>query len=90
MTDLRHLNRTALTASAGLMLAALAAPALAAPVPSTEENRAAAAQRDDTPRADSQRRICVRAEFTGTRLSRRVCKTAAEWEAAGGLPTDAS
>lgn len=39
------------------------------------------------PRAQTdQRRICVRDELTGTRLARTVCRTRAEWEAAGGVP----
>ena len=39
-------------------------------------------------RADDQRRICVRADFTESRIPRTICKTAAEWEAEGGLPTE--
>lgn len=46
--------------------------------------------RAENPRADRaarEREICVRADFTGSRVRRLVCKTAAEWEAAGGQPT---
>jgi hypothetical protein len=35
--------------------------------------------------AGSERRYCVDDAYTGTRLTRRVCKTAREWEASGGL-----
>ncbi|MGZ8310759.1 MAG: hypothetical protein ACXWUR_01730 [Allosphingosinicella sp.] len=37
-------------------------------------------------RPNDDRRICVQAEFTNSRISRRICKTASEWEAAGGIP----
>ena len=70
--------------AATVSLALFAAPAMA---------------RDDNPRAardagrsqgvdaqDPDREICVRATITGSRLPRRVCRTARQWEEEGGLP----
>ena len=36
--------------------------------------------------SDPNRMICARAEISGSRIARRVCRTAAEWEEMGGLP----
>ena len=39
--------------------------------------------------AEDTRRIGVNVELSGSRMVRRVCRTAAEWEARGGLePTN--
>ena len=39
--------------------------------------------------AEDNRLLCVRVELSGSRMVRRVCRTAAEWEARGGLePTN--
>jgi hypothetical protein len=39
------------------------------------------------PRAQTdQRRICVRAQLTGSRVERLICRTRTEWQAAGGVP----
>ena len=52
----------------------------------TEQDRSAGAAAQ--PKAE-QRRICVRAEpMSGSRMGRTICKTRAEWEAAGGLPDE--
>ena len=40
--------------------------------------------------ADADRRICVRQETTGSRLRTRVCRTRAQWEREGGVPTEES
>ena len=37
--------------------------------------------------AQNERRICVDTETTGTRIKRRVCRTEAQWEAEGGVPS---
>ncbi len=39
-------------------------------------------------RADDDRRICVQATHTGTRVPRRICKTQAEWDTEGGLEVE--
>ena len=33
-----------------------------------------------------ERKICVREQLTGSHQTRRICKTEAEWETAGGVP----
>lgn len=69
-------------AAASVALAASLAPAQAAPT----AGRTGANVQGQNQSADSSRRICVSAEITGTRMTRRVCRTAAEWERAGGIP----
>lgn len=34
------------------------------------------------------REICVRAQLTGSRLNRRVCRTQRQWDEDGGVPTE--
>lgn len=74
----------------GMAAAALLAFATPATAASGTANRTAepapAAAQPHADRAD-QRRICVRTEFSGSRMARRICKTAQEWEAAGGVPS---
>ncbi len=45
-----------------------------------------AAQPETSSSNDPGRTICVRAQITGSRLNRRICRTAREWEEEGGLP----
>jgi Ni/Co efflux regulator RcnB len=70
-------------AAATVALAAGLAPAQAAPATA---GRTGANVQGQNQSADPSRRICVSAEVTGTRMTRRVCRTAAEWERAGGIP----
>lgn len=67
--------------AATLLVAGTAAPLHASDVP------AAGATTQAKQTADSERRVCVRMEMPNTRLPRRVCKTAAEWEREGGVPS---
>ena len=75
-------------------LLAIAAPAVAAQnrdyavANSGEQRPAQARAAASRANAQSERRICVNAEMTGSRLTNRICRTAAEWERMGGLPTD--
>ena len=63
-----------------------AATATLAPVAATEE--AIAASGGPAPVAqDADKRICVTARLTGSRMNTKICKTKSQWEAAGGLPT---
>jgi hypothetical protein len=77
--------------TAGLAAAAFCAFALPAQATnttsSTSSNRPAPETSQRSDNAESERRICVRIELSGSHVTRRVCKTAQEWEAAGGLPT---
>ncbi len=87
-------NRTIRLAAAGLCLAGAAGPAFAQPqnrMPGMGQLEASTEQRVVRPRAsqtaqDSNRRICVRASLSGSRITRQICHTQAEWDAMGGLP----
>ncbi len=82
MTKIRF-DRAAGFAAAALF--AFALPANAASTTGSSSTRPApeASQRADT---GNERRICVRLQQGGSRISRPVCKTAQEWETAGGVP----
>ena len=89
--NIRNSAIAAMTAS--LALAGLATPTLAAQdriaaVARPGESQPTAAASRTRSSAQSDRRICVSVEMTGTRVARRVCRTEAEWEAQGGLPTE--
>jgi hypothetical protein len=84
-----RLGRTAL--AAGLLFGAIAAtPAVAADralnrtASESEPRSAAPAARNARGAAAGDQRVCVRTEVTGSRLTRTICKTQAEWDAAGG------
>lgn len=86
MTTNRHLRRAAAFAAASLMLAGLAVPAAATDTaPRQDRDRQ---QQTTRTNVDDHSRICVRTRLSGSNLLRRICKTAAEWEAEGGLPTE--
>lgn len=75
-----------------LGLTAAAALVAASPAPAAETNQQAArtaqpqAQGNDQASDHPNRRVCVRSDFTGTRVARLICKTEAQWEAEGGIP----
>lgn len=70
-------------AAASVALLGSLAPAQAAPAPAS---RAGANVQGQNQSAEQPRRICATMEFTGTRVTRRVCRTAAEWDRVGGVP----
>lgn len=77
-------------ASAVLFLTAAASMALLAqPAAARDDNPRAARDAAQAQAADSQdpdRVICVRTQITGSRLMRRICRTAREWEEDGEIP----
>jgi hypothetical protein len=76
-------------AAAVALLAGLSAPALAQPADrQLRSDQSAVNQARPVERTEESRRICVRMEMTGSRLTRTVCRTPAEWQRAGGLPTE--
>ena len=86
MTRIRFHHKAAVAASA---LIALAMPASATNTASAVRPAPEATQRSEN--ADqaenvSERKICVRLQQGGSRITRPVCKTAQEWETAGGIP----
>lgn len=68
-------------AAAALLAAGAAAPLRAE---ATVQQARSSASAD----ANADRRICVRMELPNSRLPRRVCRTQAEWDRLGGLPTE--
>ena len=76
--------KSALTAIA---LLGLSAPAFASDVVTASSSTAA--QQAAAARAAAQRseRVCIRMELTGTRVVRNVCRTRAEWDRLGGVPS---
>lgn len=69
---------------AGAVAAAALLAAAAAPLQAATADQLAAQQR--SPNANSERRICAMVELTGSRVVRRICRTQAEWDRAGGVP----
>ena len=72
--------QTGAIAAAALLAASAAAPSQAA----TSDQQT----RSSTQGANAERRICAMVELSSSRMPRRVCRTRAEWEAAGGLPAN--
>ena len=96
MTSLSRFRAPAIIA-AGALFATLSLPAGAQPASASLANVAAPSAtttpRQRTPEANGtassgERQICVREALTGSRMRRRVCKTAREWEAEGGFDSD--
>lgn len=71
-------------------LSTLTVLALAAPASALAQNPKTAppAREAQAPTAasDPDRMICVQAVITGSRLPRRICRTAAEWALDGEVP----
>ena len=83
------------TAAAGCFAAALAAGAVPAQADTAVAAAAAthsapAGEQQDArqqQRADEERLICARIELPARRVRPRICRTRAQWENMGGLPT---
>ncbi len=72
---------------AALLVTGAALPA-AQPKQGSAREAAPQASASAQSRNADRREICVRMEQSGTRLRRRVCRTAEEWQAEeGGVPT---
>lgn len=78
------MRKPILLCAAGLLALGLANPAVAADDNVRAARDAAANQTAEA--ADPDRMICVRAQLTGSRLYRRVCRTAREWQEDGEVP----
>ena len=78
------MRKTILLSIAGALVLGFTGPA------SARDDNVRAARDAAQPQAeaanDPDRTVCVRAQLTGSRLYRRVCRTAREWEEDGGLP----
>ena len=81
------MSKIRIAAAATLLCAGFSAPAFAQNTVTTNSS----AQQRATARSsagEGSQRICVRAEITGSRMQRNICRTRAEWDRAGGLPTE--
>lgn len=80
------MRKTILLSVAGALVLCLAGPAQAR----DDNARAArdAAQTQSGGADDPDRTICVRTQLTGSRVMRRVCRTAREWIAQDGALPD--
>ena len=87
----RNARLAALTAAACFSLG-FSLPAGAARVEqradTNEQSGGSSAARTATSSSNPNREICVRAQLTGSRLSRRICRTQREWDEDGGVPTE--
>jgi hypothetical protein len=85
----RNARIAALTAAACLSLG-FTLPAGAARVEqradANEQSGGTSAARAATSN-NPDREICVRAQLTGSRLNRRICRTQRQWDEDGGVPT---
>jgi len=57
-------------------------------VQSPASDRGAASSEQRRNRADPDRRICVDLQLSGSHVTRRVCRTAREWQDRGEFETD--
>ena len=79
------MRKVTLLSIAGVIALGLAAPVMAQHGSAQEKSPATANSAANA--GDPNRTICIRADLSsGTRIVRRVCRTAREWEAEGGIP----
>ena len=71
--------------TAATLALSLALPAAAQAQSGTAD--APTAREQSRARPALERQICVRMQFTGSRLPRKICMTEREWQAEGGVPT---
>lgn len=78
------MRKATLLSFAGIIALGFAAPSVAQPA-NTQAQQSADSSGANA--QDPNRMICVRGDLSsGTRITRRVCHTAREWEAQGGIP----
>ena len=84
MSIVKKVAQASLIAASGLL--ATVAPAAPAASNDAAQARPASSRVGEARRVDPDRTICIQVAFTGTRVLRRVCKSARAWEAEGGIP----
>jgi hypothetical protein len=74
--------RKILISGTAALLCAAAIPAIAAPASQDSSQTGAQSDRSSQqPRArDPNRRVCVSAQLSDSRMRRRICRTQAEWD----------
>ena len=73
-------------AAATLTLAGSLAPAQAAPG-AADRTGASVQGQNQSQATEEPRRICVRSEMPNPRIRRYLCRTQAQWDRAGPIPT---
>ena len=86
MSTAYRFARVAALAAAATFSMAFTEPGSAARTDPRAPEQGSSAARTATP--DPDREICVRAQLTGSRLNRRICRTQRQWDEDGGVPTE--
>ena len=71
---------------AAALLAAAAIPATAQAQSGTQSSQPRARTGDNA--NEGERMVCMRVQLSGSRVTRRVCRTQSEWESRGELHND--
>ncbi len=79
-----NLARARIVQAGAVAAAALLAATAAAPLQAASADQRPAAEAPAS--ANSERRICAMVDLPSSRMPRRVCRTQAEWNRAGGVP----
>ena len=82
-----RIARASAVTAAGALALGFSLPAAAAPAAGAASAQSAPAPAASPAASDPDRMVCVRAQITGSRLNRRICRTVREWEEDGGVPT---
>lgn len=85
MTSTTNSIRLRRALAGALMIAGFAGAAAASTTEADNHGNVRATPEQGQARAPSEQRYCVREASSETRLSRRVCRTRAEWQADGAI-----
>lgn len=86
MTNMPRIRFITLAAASVALVGSLA-PAQAAPNSNSTANRAGATVHGQRQSAEAPRRLCVQSEMPNPRIRRNLCRTQAQWDRAGPIPT---
>ncbi len=81
-------HRPILSIASGALMLAIALPASAQQAPRQNVPAGASASVEGSEPDARNRRICVKQQTVGTRLTRKICRAQWQWEQEGGIPTD--
>ena len=76
-------QHTAALATAGALLMSVSMPAQAADVANNKDGTKEAAARGTPDQIAAAKKYCVKSDFTGSKVAKKVCKTKDEWAAEG-------
>ena len=79
--------RTSILVASAAIILGFSLPAAAARTDTRAANpQSATTQTPQSAASDPDRMICVRAQLTGSRLNRRICRTERQWAEDGEVP----